>query len=111
MPIPLQKTSNIGEILLTFTAAERLIGHSPDFSLKHVLDTRNRKSYTKDISQRGMLGKTEVARIGLNLNPQVRFSLGEIDVIRKSFDGKNLSTQRFDSVYVFSRDHDIQNPG
>ena len=55
-----------------------------------------------------MLGKIEVAGIGLNLNPQVRFSLGQIDAMRKSFDRENLSTQHFDSFYVFSRYHNIQ---
>ena len=50
MRIPLQKTGNIGKILLTFAAAPSLIRHSPNFPLKHVLNTRNWKSYSQDVS-------------------------------------------------------------
>ena len=50
MSILFQKTSNIGKILLTFAASLGLIRHSPNFPLKHVLDTCNWKNYAQDIS-------------------------------------------------------------
>ena len=96
--IPLQKTGNIGEILLTFAATPTAVRHSPNLPLKHVLDTRNWKRYAQHAFWRGVLSKAEVARISLNLNSQVRFRLGEIDTVWKSLDGENLATERFDSL-------------
>ena len=45
--MPVQQTGNIGEILLTFAATPSVIRYSPNLPLKHVLNTRNRKSYAQ----------------------------------------------------------------
>ena len=106
--LTLEQARDVGKILLPLARSTRLVQRRPRLSLKDVLDTGDGECQTQDVALRCPVDEILVARVRLNLDPQVAARSGHIDAVLEAIDVESLFKRFENARYIHKRDDEIE---